>query len=72
MDGTMKNNTSIAGVIPAYVTSTTTQAGFSAEITKQEYNAIRRMRQLKNQGKPIVIIELSERGPRVCKLKPEG
>ena len=69
----IKSNTSIAGTMPVYVTSTTKRLVFTEEISKKEFNALRRMRQLKNQGAKTVVIELSEVGPRVCTVgKPEG
>ena len=42
-------------------------------ITLREYQVIRRLRQLQNEGAPRAIVELGERGPQVCKVgKPEG
>jgi len=59
--------------MPVYVKSQTARPVFTEEITKQEFNIIRRMRQLKNEGAKITVIELSEAGPKVCKVgKAEG
>ena len=66
-------NTNIAGSMPVYVVSQTPKPDFTETITKQEYNVLRRMRQLRNEGGRIAVIELSEKGPKVCKVgKAEG
>jgi len=68
-----KLNTSIGSTMPVYVMPHSAQGKFVEQISPFEFNVLRRLRQLRNEGATIAVVQLSEMGPKVCKVgKPEG